>query len=371
MLWKAFKRDKQWCVYKHDEEGQPVGETLGCHDTPEKADAQIAALHANVPEGKAVKAGARHSAGDRKLLKDIRDSAHHIVESAVELGADEKDVEEAMQEGAAAAGKAGDIGKLAEHLAKKFGGDPGFFSKCMEDEAVADYDEITRAGVCARAHKEAIGKWPGEKEDGKALDDLRAVKALGGNRIGHYAVLWGDKDHTDLTPLRGEWFTPKTEELTAIFKAMGKLPLLYHHAMDPAVKAAVVGTVDVMIPDDVGLWYEAQLDKATQYKQAIRQLVQQAALATSSGRLPGAGKVSPEGEVLRWPICEVSLTPMPMEPRLMVRPVAEIKAAYEAIGLTLPQAEPEAKGAEEARLSAARGLGLVGLLRVRSQITFT
>jgi hypothetical protein len=36
-------------------------------------------------------------------------------------------------------------------------------------------------------------------------------------------------------------------------------------------------------------------------------------------------------------IAEGSLTPTPAEYRMMERPVQEIKAAYQAIGLTLPE----------------------------------
>src|SRR3990170_826583 len=40
------KDDKPICVYKKDADGEPEGESLGCHENEEKADAQIAALHA-------------------------------------------------------------------------------------------------------------------------------------------------------------------------------------------------------------------------------------------------------------------------------------------------------------------------------------
>jgi len=40
------KDDKPICVYKKDADGEPEGESLGCHENEEKADAQIAAIHA-------------------------------------------------------------------------------------------------------------------------------------------------------------------------------------------------------------------------------------------------------------------------------------------------------------------------------------
>ena len=35
----------EYCVYKHDREGKPVGEAFGCHPTREKAERQMAALY--------------------------------------------------------------------------------------------------------------------------------------------------------------------------------------------------------------------------------------------------------------------------------------------------------------------------------------
>jgi hypothetical protein len=61
--------------------------------------------------------------------------------------------------------KAGNIENLAKHMSKKYGGDPGFFTKCMGSSELSDYDQDKRAAICARAHKIAIGKWPAGKAD--------------------------------------------------------------------------------------------------------------------------------------------------------------------------------------------------------------
>jgi phage head maturation protease len=186
------------------------------------------------------------------------------------------------------------------------------------------------------------------------------VKALGDDRIGSYAVLWGTADETDVT---GEYFTTATAELDAVFKAVGKLPVLYHHAGDDALKTTVVGVVDTLKADDVGMWYEAQLALAGQYREAIKELVKRGALGTSSGTYPRARKAAPDGRIERWPIAEVSLTPTPAEPRMMERPVAEIKAAFTEIGLTFPEAEDGARGDEESRrVEAEREAALLDLI---------
>ena len=50
MPYKVFKTgppSKPFCVYKHDEQGEAVGTSLGCHPTREAANKQLAALYMN------------------------------------------------------------------------------------------------------------------------------------------------------------------------------------------------------------------------------------------------------------------------------------------------------------------------------------
>lgn len=67
-------------------------------------------------------------------------------------------------------GKAGSMPGLAKHLAKKLGGDPGFFGKCMGSDELKEYDESKRSSICAKAHKLALGKWPAEEGKSAATD---------------------------------------------------------------------------------------------------------------------------------------------------------------------------------------------------------
>lgn len=201
----------------------------------------------------------------------------------------------------------------------------------------------------------------------KVFTDRHAIKSLGGGRIGGYMTLWGDENNRDLD---NEFFTPQTEELTTIFKAMGKLPWLYDHATDGTVKSTVVGKIDVLEMDDFGLWYEAQLDKSNQYLEHIQKLIAQRRLGTSSGTLPGARKVAKSGEILRWAIVEGSGTTMPADPRQVAeRPIAEIKSAFSQIGISF-EPEPGASGIgdEESRLEIAAKLGLLDLLTIETEL---
>lgn len=188
-----------------------------------------------------------------------------------------------------------------------------------------------------------------------------AIKALPGNRLAHYAVLWGDKDHADLTSFvrntPGEWFTPDTEELLSVFEGTGKLPWFYQHGADPQVKATPLGYIDLMGTDEWGIWYQTQLTAAAKYKQVVGHVIQMAKageLGSSSGALPAARRVASTGQIKRWPIVEVSATPVPMDPRMLDIPMTEIKAAYKALDLAFPEPEqePEAIGDEESRQRA-------------------
>jgi hypothetical protein len=188
----------------------------------------------------------------------------------------------------------------------------------------------------------------GDEDEGKSYDMGydNSVKAIGSNRIGGYLILWGDDSRKDLTE---EYFTQGTEEVLSIYKAMGALPVLYHHARDRKVKSEVVGQIDFLDTDDVGVWAEAQLLAASKYRGAIQELARQGALGWSSGTLPGARQVAPNGKITRWPIMEGSLTPTPAEWRMVERPVSEIKSAWDALGIGVPS-EIEQEIAKEMEL---------------------
>ena len=151
------------------------------------------------------------------------------------------------------------------------------------------------------------------------------IKALGADRVGGYLVVWGDAGQRDL---HGEYFTPETELGLDWYD---RRPVLYQHGLDGDLKAAVIGALDVLRADAVGVWAEAQLDLRARYVQAVRRLVDQGVLSWSSGSLPHLVEVAADGHIRRWPIVEGSLTPTPAEPRRT--DVGVVKSAYAALGL--------------------------------------
>lgn len=210
------------------------------------------------------------------------------------------------------------------------------------------------------------------KEMVKKSSELMTIKSIGPDRVGGYAVLWGDESRKDLT---GEWFTPKTEELTAIFDVVGKLPFMYHHGLDETVKTHVSGVVDTLKPDSVGLWYEAQLKKADEYDEQVKKLIEAKKLKTSTQTFPLARRVSVKGEITRWPIAEITGTPTPAEYRM--QPIETLKSAYQAIGCKdddfacmlkkygeAAEGEGDNQGAEKARLMLELEAARLSLLEI-------
>lgn len=232
------KNESQWCVYKEGADGEPTGESLGCHDSESGAQEQMRALYAN---------------------DDHADMPMH----------------------------------------------------------------------------------------GKATTAIKALNDTG--RVGGYLVVWGDANTKDL---QGEYFTPDTNLYLDWYKAR---PALYHHGLDGHLKATVIGQIDVLKEDDIGVWAEAQLDMRQKYVQAVNNLIDKGVLGWSSGSLPHLVKTAPDGRIEEWPIVEGSMTPAPAEPRRTN--INTIKTAYEQLGLDLaplnipvsdPAKEPRAKEQSDA-----------------------
>ena len=96
--------------------------------------------------------------------------------------------------------------------------------------------------------------------------NLSTVKSLNAEdgRLGGYLVVWGDDSTRDL---QGEYFTQATDFALDWFEAR---PMLYHHGLDGNLKSAVIGRIDHLSIDEVGIWAEAQLDMHKRYVRAVQ-----------------------------------------------------------------------------------------------------
>lgn len=163
---------------------------------------------------------------------------------------------------------------------------------------------------------------------------LSTVKALNAEegRLGGYLVVWGDATMRDL---QGEFFTQDTDFALDWYEAR---PMLYHHGLDGNLKSAVIGQIDTLRADEIGIWAEAQLDMHKSYVRAVQRLVDKGILHWSSGSLAHLVEVADDGHIKRWPLVEGSLTPTPAEPRRT--DVSSIKAIYEDLGLETEHLSP-------------------------------
>lgn len=242
-----------------------------------------------------------------------------------------------------------DSGERAAKIAREYGQEGYFDLSNFETVIVKPEDERRKeAGIAAKGtgseeHFASAAEWmksagvSGPLLDtkvpvGNGFDNHLAVKSIGNGRIGGYLCVWGDEEHRDVT---SEWFSPDTDELFSVFKAVGKIPAIYHHGQDGVLKSTVVGLIDEMHPDEVGIWVEAQIRDHKQYLKYIAPLIDRKVLGWSSGTLPGARRVDRKsGKITRWPIVEGSLTPSPAEWRMAAHwPIQQIKAIYNQAGI--------------------------------------
>jgi HK97 family phage major capsid protein len=180
---------------------------------------------------------------------------------------------------------------------------------------------------------------------------VKSINAAEG-RVGGYLVVWGDTSTRDL---QGEYFTAQTDLALDWYEAR---PVLYHHGLDGNLKAAVIGRIENLHADEVGIWAEAQLDMHKRYVRAVQRLVEKGVLHWSSGSLAHLVEVDADGHIKRWPLVEGSLTPTPAEPRRT--DVQSLKSAYEALGLKLPEEGHGTSELGKARLTPTENMEMKG-----------
>lgn len=137
--------------------------------------------------------------------------------------------------------------------------------------------------------------------------------------------------------LEGEYFSPNTEFHLDWYTTR---PLLYAHGRDDDGPGTVpIGTIKSIEVRDDGGWMEAQLDKSSKYWSYISQLVDDGRLFLSSGSLAHlVRKDFKTGELLRWPVVEGTMTPVPANPIAVVG-YKDAEAHFQAVGLAEEWAE--------------------------------
>jgi hypothetical protein len=173
MPWKVFPREGKFCVYKIDADDQPVGDTLGCHDTEAEARVQQSALYA---------AEQRRQEGEKEVLVPFG------VTSLSEVDA----IEKAREAGV--------------HSAKRKAQVKQVFENIIEDEKVAP----KKAAVARLMNEyEPDGEPEEEAEEGEMEEDEKGTAE--DNNLPDSAFLYvepGDKDGEGKTIPRSKRHLP-------------------------------------------------------------------------------------------------------------------------------------------------------------------
>jgi hypothetical protein len=173
-------------------------------------------------------------------------------------------------------------------------------------------------GATVEEDEEEIEGGEVEMMEGKAETVYGSeIKALDGDAIGGFAVLFGDESTPDLSEKR-DFFTKSTDYWLDRFG--WPRPMTYHHGIDEDTRDdPIVGVWNKAVVKDEGIWLEGQLDRAHRYHGAIKELVRRGYLKLSSDSAPQWVIRERRGsahEVKRWPLLTASPTVTPAEPRL-------------------------------------------------------
>ena len=133
---------------------------------------------------------------------------------------------------------------------------------------------------------------------------LTVIKTLGDWELEVLAAPFGDETNKDSD---GEFFTPNTK---FYFDKVNPVPVYYHgydesgYAMDNPEVLGDTKSVDVR-PD--GVWLRILLDKTSEYAKRVWESAKQGLARASSGSAPHLVRKTDTGQILHWPMFEISL----------------------------------------------------------------
>jgi hypothetical protein len=155
---------------------------------------------------------------------------------------------------------------------------------------------------------------------------MTSIKYLDSGEIAGWGAPFGDPAHKDA---HGEFFSARTDfQLNLIPNAR---PVLIGHGLTGA-GPVVVGRITGAEKRDRGLWVTAVLDRASTHFERIKAALAKGLLSFSSGTMAHLARVGAGGEILSWPLIEVSLTQSPASQDARIVSVREAVAHYAAIG---------------------------------------
>lgn len=293
-------------------------------------------------------AGSRHSKADHRRIRGAREAARQIDTFMAELGDDDW-AEDAPE--AEAAGKALSLGDQIESVSRAVSAAlgpmvMGWVAEVYPDHAIvcvhageASPERYYRAGYtmddAGRVTLDPQSEWAEVEEAYIPVTRraprtaARAVKVAGPFRVKGYGVVFGGKD------LYGETFTRATD--FGAGRDLTGMPVYYDHAMGSV--RSQIGQVAAYEFTEDGILFEVEIDRRRAYADTVMRLAESDALGMSSGAVAHLVHIE-AGEIKRWIMGEISLTPTPAEPRTTAAPARHIR----------PEAAPEApqEGAQDA-----------------------
>jgi phage head maturation protease len=141
------------------------------------------------------------------------------------------------------------------------------------------------------------------------MSEQEAIKILNETddsfTVGGYGIVFGGVD------IEGETFTKDTDFW---LPSVPTKAVFYDHSAGQKMPV-VVGETVKEVPDDVGVWVELQIERATAYAEVVKELINKGVpLGLSSGAVGHLARRE-NGRIKSWPIFEYSITPTPAEPR--------------------------------------------------------
>lgn len=160
-----------------------------------------------------------------------------------------------------------------------------------------------------------IAEGPFQKAYVRKTDDGWVLEVLGAPYGGHR--FGKDAD--------GEYFSENTDFMMDVGD---KRPVLYYHGADdagkPTPRPQVIGTATATRRDSQGLWFEVVLDKAKEFSKRIYDAALNGLARASSGAINYLVRKREDGELVTWPIGELTL----IDRSDMRRPANELAVAY-------------------------------------------
>lgn len=141
-----FEEDGKYCVYKMNPDTGEKEQKLGCHDTKEKAQAQI----------QAVAIATHEDADGRQAIWITTEQMEQLCPDCAR---------EMRRRGFTRINVRQMPPHLLEGLCKSLGDDPGLFTRCMEKD-FGEFDPGDKEAFCAWLHHECTGQWPAERDGG-------------------------------------------------------------------------------------------------------------------------------------------------------------------------------------------------------------